>query len=138
MSKPTTLRLYVSSNLDGILVCPERIVPDTTIRVPDSARRVFVAGDPSIRNLNPDQLNAIVELAFRDPKIREGRNQAIFYGPPTKDRVYEVGFDDYVIVLTHTWTHMPKKVVKPITPAEVIARQSQPPPELLEAPSKVW
>lgn len=100
MSKP--LHLYVSSNRDGILFCPEIEtivhvpVVDDTFRGPDSKRRVFVAGDPNIHSLSPDQLNSIIELAFRDPKIREGRSKARFYE-------YDPGIDSYRRVLTHVW-----------------------------------
>jgi len=93
------LRLYVSSNRDGLLVCPETLIPGTTIRTPDSRRRVFLAGDSDIRTLNHEQLNALIEVAFNDPKVRQGAQQAVFY-----DAKFWAERERHKIILRHTWT----------------------------------
>jgi hypothetical protein len=66
------LRLYVWTNLDGILVCP------WTKLTPESQKRVFLGGS-SIRTMNSDQLKALVALVFRDPDICNGKDAAVFY-----------------------------------------------------------
>lgn len=97
-----TLRLYVYYNRGGLLVCPEKLIPDTKIRIPDSGRRVFVAGDPDIQALNPTQLDALIELAFRESKIRGSASKAVFY-----DGKLYTERERRKIVLTYTWTHEP-------------------------------
>lgn len=66
------LKLYVFSNRDGLLVVP---VKGQSL---DSKRRVFIAGG-GLNTMNEVQLNALVELAFRDPAIRKGHRWATFY-----------------------------------------------------------
>lgn len=96
------LRLYVYYNRDGLLVCPEKIITGTKIRTPDSGRRVFVAGDPDIQTLNLVQLNALIDLAFRESKIRDRASKAVFY-----DGKLYAERERRKIVLTYTWTHEP-------------------------------
>ena len=68
-----TLRIYVWTNRDGILVCqwddPARIVSRT---------RVFLAGGP-IDTLNDLQVRALIDLLYREPDFHRKHSQAIFY-----------------------------------------------------------
>jgi len=67
------LRLFVWTNLDGVLVCP------WTEMELESQKRVFVGGGP-LHTMNHDQLVALVKLAFRDPDVCNGKKTAVFYG----------------------------------------------------------
>ncbi len=100
----TILHLYVSSNLDGIIIWPEKtwVHNGKTFRQPDAQRRVILSGDPNISSLTSLQLNAAVELAFRaGPEIRGDKGKAVFY-----DADFWAQTETFKIVCIHTWdTH---------------------------------
>lgn len=54
------IRLFIHENLDGVLVIPEKN------NVPDSRRRIFIGGGP-VSSLNLLQVQAMVDLALREP-----------------------------------------------------------------------
>jgi hypothetical protein len=59
----TALYLYVSSNGNGILIIPEKNGR------PDPDKRVLLGGNPDYNSLNACQLEAIIQLLFRDKHI---------------------------------------------------------------------
>lgn len=68
------LRLYVFPDWDGILVSPE----EGNCGRPNSRRRVYVAGT-KLDELIPLQLDALIDIAFRDPNVRKRATKAVFY-----------------------------------------------------------
>ena len=71
------LRVYISSNREGILAYPEH--PEGRTRGPDSKRRVFLAGSPNLSDMNDIQIRALVDLAFRIPDLHKEYDEAVFY-----------------------------------------------------------
>jgi hypothetical protein len=71
----TNVSLYVRPCLDGLLVMPRK----QDLREPDSRRRVFLAGDPNVAELNDLQVAALVDLTHRDPTAHERFKRVVFY-----------------------------------------------------------
>jgi hypothetical protein len=84
------LKLYAHAELDGIMVWPQYVLQHTRRRKsvgPDAYRRVFVGlnhhqkGEltAKLASLNDIQIRALIELAYRVPKLDEGARRAVFY-----------------------------------------------------------
>lgn len=67
-----TRYLFVFSDGDGITVCPE-----SENGLPDSRRRVFLAGGP-LDLLTELQVKALIDVSYRDPCAHEHTSKAVF------------------------------------------------------------
>jgi hypothetical protein len=74
--------MYAMPSLDGVLVCPALPALARGKRSgPDSRKRIFLGGfgPDLLRTLSPLQIQAVVDLALREPGAHKNYDRVIFY-----------------------------------------------------------
>jgi hypothetical protein len=82
---PVILHLYVSTNRDGLLICPEHTKGGLG---PDGRRRIFIGCEYTadqhdmkkrLADMDDGQIRALIDLAFRRPGVHKTAVKAKFF-----------------------------------------------------------